>query len=74
MRPGDLATAVTATEIDPIVESPLRAIDTALEGARGEAGQPGLAYLGVAVTVAVGQENDIRCQATTIPSRAGQMP
>src|SRR5439155_8643984 len=60
MRPGDFSAAPAAPEINPAIRTPLRGVDAAREFARGKAGEEHIARLGFPVTIAVGEEHDIR--------------
>src|SRR5262249_27982369 len=61
-----------AADIDPVIRPPLRAVDAALERPFREPLEQHLAYLGPAVSVAVGEEEDLRlaCSDDSAPCRA----
>ena len=57
---ADRAAAGAAADVDPVIRPPLRAVDAALERPSRKALEQHLADLGLAVPVAVGEEEDLR--------------
>ena len=57
---ADCPSITTRTHVNPVVESPPRVVDPSFNELASEPGQQGLTNLGAAVTVAIGQEQDVR--------------
>lgn len=61
MRSGDLASGPATTKVEPAVGTQGGRIDAALQIAGAEAGKELFVYVGMVITIAVFEKDDVRC-------------